>query len=214
MSSDELLDAVFLPGLSTRPLVSDVSGRGVGLDVVRSNVQRLGGTVNVRSELGVGTTFTITLPITLAIIRALVFVVRGRTLSIPLAAVAEVTHVRDGGVRTIEGREVLDLRGTTLPLARLGDLLRLSRSAEDAPEQHVIVLALRNRRLGLVVERLIGQQDVVIKPLGPTLQAVRGVAGATDLGGAKLVLVLDAGALLDDALPSKGAGALRVGGVS
>ena len=214
MSADELLDAVFLPGLSTRPLVSDVSGRGVGLDVVRSNVQRLGGMVHVHSQLRVGTTFTITLPITLAIIRALVFVVRGRMMSIPLAAVGEVTQLRDEGLRTIEGREVLDLRGATLPLVRLGDLLRLSRGAEPAPEQHVIVVALRNRRVGLIVERLIGQQDVVIKPLGPSLQGVRGVAGATDLGGAKLVLVLDAAALLDDALPSKSAGGLRVGGTS
>jgi len=214
MSADELLDAVFMPGLSTRPLVSDVSGRGVGLDVVRSNVQRLGGTVQVASQLGAGTTFTITLPITLAIIRALVFVVRGRMLSIPLSTVAEVTHLRDSGLRTIEGREVLDLRGTTLPLVRLGDLLRLSRDDAAAPEQHVIVLSLRNRRVGLVVERLVGQQDVVIKPLGRSLQGVRGVAGATDLGDTRLVLVLDSGALLDDALPSKSGALLRVGGAS
>jgi two-component system chemotaxis sensor kinase CheA len=214
MSPEELLDAVFLPGLSTRPLVSDVSGRGVGLDVVRSNVQRLGGTVQVTSKIGGGTTFTITLPITLAIIRALVFVVRGRMMSIPLSTVAEVTQLRDGGLRTIDGREVLDLRGATLPLVRLGDLLRLSRPNADSPEQHVIVLSLRNRRVGLVVERLVGQQDVVIKPLGRSLQGVRGVAGATDLGAAKLVLVLDAGALLDDALPSKSGGMLRVGGTT
>ncbi len=214
MSADEMLDLVFLPGLSTRPLVSDVSGRGVGLDVVRSNVQRLGGTVQVASQLGTGTTFSITLPITLAIIRALVFVVRGRMLSIPLSTVAEVTHLRDNGLRTIEGREVLDLRGSTLPLVRLGELLKLSRDEATAPEQHVIVLSLRNRRLGLVVERLVGQQDVVIKPLGRSLQGVRGVAGATDLGGARLVLVLDAGALLDDALPSKSGALLRTGGAS
>jgi two-component system chemotaxis sensor kinase CheA len=214
MSPEELLDAVFLPGLSTRPLVSDVSGRGVGLDVVRSNVQRLGGTVQVTSQLGAGTTFTITLPITLAIIRALVFVVRGRTMSIPLSTVAEVTQLRDGGLRTIDGREVLDLRGATLPLVRLGDVLRFTRLNADAPEQHVIVLSLRNRRVGLVVERLIGQQDVVIKPLGRSLQGVRGVAGATDLGGTKLVLVLDAAAILDDALPSKSGGMLRAGGAS
>ena len=204
LSPRDMLELIFMPAFSTRADVSDVSGRGVGLDVVKTNVQRLGGTVEVRTVIGTGTTFVITLPITLAIIRALVFQVRGRVMSIPLAAVQEVSRLEPDAVRTIEGREALDLRGSTLPLARLGQLLRLSESVQSGGEQHVIVLLAGNRRLGLVVERLLGQQDIVIKPLGPSLRAVRGIAGATDLGGQQLVLVLDAAALLDEVLASKG----------
>ena len=204
LSPRDMLELIFMPAFSTRTDVSNVSGRGVGLDVVKTNVQRLGGTVEVRTTIGVSTTFVITLPITLAIIRALVFQVRGRVMSIPLAAVQEVSRLEDGAVRTIEGREALDLRGSTLPLARLGQMLRLSALPNGLAEQNVIVLLAGNRRLGLVVERLLGQQDIVIKPLGPSLRAVRGIAGATDLGGQKLVLVLDAAALLDEVLAAKG----------
>jgi two-component system chemotaxis sensor kinase CheA len=167
----------------------------------------------VRTVIGTGTTFMITLPITLAIIRALVFQVRGRMMSIPLAAVQEVSRLEPDAVRTIEGREALDLRGSTLPLARLGQLLRLSDRPNPFSEQHVIVLFAGNRRLGLVVERLLGQQDIVIKPLGPSLRGVRGIAGATDLGSQQLVLVLDAAALLDEVLVAKGT-RLSAGGVA
>jgi two-component system chemotaxis sensor kinase CheA len=213
LSPRDMLELIFMPAFSTRADVSDVSGRGVGLDVVKTNVQRLGGTVEVRTVIGVSTTFVITLPITLAIIRALVFQVRGRLMSIPLAAVQEVSRLEAGAIRTIEGREALDLRGSTLPLSRLGQLLRLSAPAHGLSEQHVIVLLAGNRRLGLVVERLLGQQDIVIKPLGPSLRAVRGIAGATDLGGQQLVLVLEAAALLDEVLAGKGS-RLSVGGVA
>jgi two-component system chemotaxis sensor kinase CheA len=213
LSPRDMLELIFMPAFSTRADVSDVSGRGVGLDVVKTNVQRLGGTVEVRTVIGTGTTFMITLPITLAIIRALVFQVRGRMMSIPLAAVQEVSRLEPDAVRTIEGREALDLRGSTLPLARLGQLLRLSDRPNAYSEQHVIVLFAGNRRLGLVVERLLGQQDIVIKPLGPSLRGVRGIAGATDLGSQQLVLVLDAAALLDEVLVSKGT-RLSAGGVA
>jgi two-component system chemotaxis sensor kinase CheA len=202
-SEQELLELIFLPGFSTSSEVSDVSGRGVGMDVVTTNVQRLGGTVEVRSEAGVSTTFVITLPITLAIISALIFSVRGRTMSLPLAAVQEVVKLEPSMVRTIDRREVMDLRGSTLVLCRLGELLRFSVDEAAAREHHVIVLLVGNRRLGVVVERLFGQQDIVIKPLGPSLRAVRGIVGATDLGDQRLVLVLDATALLDDVLASK-----------
>jgi two-component system chemotaxis sensor kinase CheA len=213
LSPRDMLELIFVPAFSTRTDVSNVSGRGVGLDVVKTNVQRLGGTVEVRTTIGVSTTFVITLPITLAIIRALVFQVRGRVMSVPLAAVQEVSRLEDGAVRTIEGREALDLRGSTLPLARLGQMLRLSALPNGLAEQNVIVLFAGSRRLGLVVERLLGQQDIVIKPLGPSLRAVRGVAGATDLGGQQLVLVLDASALLDEVLAAKGS-RLSAGGVA
>jgi two-component system chemotaxis sensor kinase CheA len=213
LSRQELLHLIFLPGFSTRAQASDVSGRGVGMDVVKTNVQRLGGTVEVASEDGRGAVFTITLPITLAIIGALLFSSRARTLSVPLAAVQEVARLDPHALRTIEGREVLDLRGGTLPLCRLGPLFFPSTSGSTRPEEHVIVLALGNRRLGVIVDRLLGQEDIVIKPLGPSLNGVRGIAGATDLGDQRLVLVLDAAALLDEFL-SVGGARLSAGGVA
>jgi two-component system chemotaxis sensor kinase CheA len=205
MTERETLELIFLPGFSTTAAVSDVSGRGVGMDVVRTNVQRLGGSVEVASVLGQGTTLSITLPITLAIIAALIFRVRGRTMALPLAVVSEVVKIDARAVRTIEGREVLDLRGATLPLCRLGELLRLSAADAASPEQHAIMVLVGNRRLALVVDRLLSQQDVVIKALGPSLRNVRGIAGATDLGDQQLVLVLDAASVLDEVLAQKSA---------
>jgi two-component system, chemotaxis family, sensor kinase CheA len=211
MSRQELLHLIFLPGFSTRAQASDISGRGVGMDVVKTNVQRLGGAVEVESEDGQGTKLTITLPITLAIISALLFSSRGRTLSIPLAAVQEVVRLEPAAVRTIEGKEVLDLRGATLPLCRLGPLFYGAASAGDAADEHVIVLFMGNRRLGVIVDRLLGQEDIVIKPLGASLSSVRGIAGATDVGERQLVLVVDPAALLDEFLTTHGA-RLALGG--
>jgi len=205
MSEREVLEIVFMPGFSTSATVSDVSGRGVGMDVVRTNVQRLGGTVEVGGVSGSGAVFSITLPITLAIIGALLFLVRGRTLAVPLAAVSEVVKLDPKAVRTVEGREVLDLRGATLPLSRMAEQLNLRGGDATAgqSEQHAIVLTVGNRRMAVVVDRLLAQQDVVIKPLGPSLSAVRGIVGAADLGDQKFVLVLDAATLIDEALVSK-----------
>jgi two-component system chemotaxis sensor kinase CheA len=178
-----------------------VSGRGIGMDVVKNNIQRLGGAVEVHSEIGRGTTFTITLPVTLAIIRALLFVVRGRTLALPLSVVGEVLRLAPGAMRSIEGRQVLDLRGTTLPVCRLGSLFELS--GQDSPEPVVIVTVVGQRRLALLVDSLSGQQDVVVKPLGKSLTKVVGITGATDLGDGRLVLVLDAAGIVDEVLSGK-----------
>jgi two-component system chemotaxis sensor kinase CheA len=211
LSRQELLHLIFLPGFSTRAQASDISGRGVGMDVVKTNVQRLGGAVEVESVDGQGTTLTITLPITLAIIGALLFSSRGRTLSIPLAAVQEVVRLERDSVRTIEGREVLDLRGGTLPLCRLGPLFYAGTPDAEHADEHVIVLFMGNRRLGVIVDRLLGQEDIVIKPLGASLSSVRGIAGATDIGERQLVLVVDPAALLDEFLSTHGV-RLSVGG--
>lgn len=198
----EALNLIFLPGLSTREQVTDLSGRGVGLDVVKTNIGRLGGVVDVASEKGIGTKFTITLPITLAILRALLLGVVGRQYAIPLASVAEATVLDNNKVRTIEGREVMSLRGETLPLCRLDRMFSHTRSSAPPARQFVVVVALGGRRLGLVVDELFGQQDVVIKALGKSLAHVRGFAGATDLGDQRVGLVLDAAALLEEVLAS------------
>ena len=191
---------VFLPGFSTAEEVTDLSGRGVGLDVVRTNIGRLGGVIDLHSTTGIGTKFTLTLPITLAILSALVMRVGSHTFAIPLTVVQEALFLEPGAIRVVDGREMVTLRGQSLPVVRLAELFHLG----GAPRQrgYIVVTSLGQRRLGIVVDALEGQQDIVTKPLGPSLQGVRGFAGATDLGDQRVVLVLDAPALLDEVLSS------------
>jgi two-component system chemotaxis sensor kinase CheA len=185
----ELRNLVFLPGFSTRPSVSELSGRGVGLDVVKTNLQRLSGIIDISSERGQGTTFTLTLPLTLAIIRALVVEVSGRIWAVPLNSVLEIVQVSTAELRTVERREVFSLRGQTVPFVRLS---RVFGTREAKLDRHqVVVVGLAQARVGLAVDALIGQQDIVTKPLGGRLRRVPGVAGATDLGNRRTVLVLD-----------------------
>ena len=197
--SDKLM-LIFMPGVSTAKTVSDLSGRGVGMDVVKTHISRLGGVVDVHSELQIGTKFTITLPITLAIISALVVRVLGRTYCIPLTVVQEALLLDESAVRRVEGHEVITLRGATLPICRLDRFFNLSRVEDGPQKQYVVVTALGQRKLGLVVQGLEGQQDIIIKPLGKSISDVRGFAGATDLGDQRVVLVIDAAALLEDVL--------------
>jgi two-component system chemotaxis sensor kinase CheA len=211
LSRDELLNVIFLPGFSTASAITDISGRGVGMDVVKTNITRLGGAVDIDSEVAVGTKVTITLPITLAIISALLFEVRGKLFAIPLAVVQEALRLPITALRTVEGREVVTLRGTTLPLCRLAHLFRLGSISHGATENYVIVITVGNRRIGLCVERLAGQQDIVIKGLGKSLMQVQGISGATDLGDQRLVLVLDAASIIEEVLVGRGTPALVAG---
>lgn len=203
-SRKDILNLVFLPGVSTRSHaeVSEVSGRGVGMDIVKTNIGRLGGIIDIQSELGIGTKLSVTLPITLAIIRALVVEVAGRSFAIPLTNVQEAVVMPAGGVHTIDERETISLRGSTLRIARLATLFDLrdpTQPGEAAPaREYVVVAEAGQNRLGLVVDRLIGGQDVVIKAFGPSLRNVRGFAGAADLGDQRLGLVVDTLALLDE----------------
>jgi two-component system, chemotaxis family, sensor kinase CheA len=194
---------VFLPGLSTRDVADEVSGRGVGMDVVKTNIARMSGIIDLDSEAGQGTRITITLPITLAIIQALVIRCAGRTYAIPLNSVMESLMLDYEHIRTIERREVISLRDHTLPLLRLEEVFQLRRPAGQQPPEkgYVVVVALAQHRLGLLVDDLIGQQDIVIKSLGRALQGIPGIAGATELGGQQTALVLDVRALAEEALP-------------
>jgi two-component system chemotaxis sensor kinase CheA len=210
LTREELLNVIFMPGFSTAREITDISGRGVGMDVVKTNITRLGGAVDIDSEKGGGTKVTITLPITLAIISALLFEVRGRLFAIPLAVVQEALRMPSQAVRTVDGREVITLRGTTLPLCRLAELFSLGPLADNATEHYVIVVSVGNKRLGLCVERLSGQQDIVIKGLGRSLAGTPGISGATDLGDQHLVLVLDAASIIEEVLLPR-AGVLAVG---
>lgn len=202
LSREEVLALIFLPGLSTRLIADDVSGRGVGMDIVKTNISKLGGVIDVYSESGIGTKMTITLPITLAIVSALIVRAENHVFALPLASVSEALSFDESSVRVVDGREVITLRGSTLPLSRLTRLLALARNEEEDGQRRgfVVVVALGNRRLGLVVDHLFGQQDIVIKPLGRSLHQVRGFAGATELGDQRVGLVLDAAAVIEEVL--------------
>ncbi len=198
MSRRELQNLIFLPGFSTARSVSELSGRGVGLDVVKNNIGNLSGIIDVWSERGKGTSFHLTLPVTLAIIRALVVGVSGRTYAVPLNSVLEILSIQAKDIRTVERREVLDLRGQTLPFVRLSRLFRLPE--RNNGRYFVVVVGLAQERLGIAIDELQGQQDIVTKPLGGRLQSVRGISGATDLGNRRAVLVLDVAALLEEGI--------------
>jgi two-component system chemotaxis sensor kinase CheA len=202
LSDKEILDLVFTPGLSTRSRVTETSGRGVGMDVVRANIGALGGIVDVESEPGRGTTITVTLPITLAIIQALIVGVADHHFAIPLNSVRETLLVDPSEVQRSEGRELLNLRGEALPLRRLQQEFALGESTPDA-KQYAVVVQVGEIRLGLLVERLGGQQDAVIKPIQGPARSVRGFAGATEFGDQGTVLVLDVSAVVEDAMSGR-----------
>ncbi len=197
LSRREVMNLIFVPGFSTARQVTSLSGRGVGMDVVKNNIAALSGIIDLQSERGVGTTFEITLPVTLAIIRALVVKASGRTYAVPLNSVLEIIEVGAADIRTVSTREAITLRGSTLPLTRLGRFFGTQELAPPDP-LFVVVTGLAQERLGLAVDELLGQQDIVVKPLGSLLAGVRGIAGATDLGQRSTVLVLDMGAIIED----------------
>ncbi|HEY8494337.1 MAG TPA: chemotaxis protein CheA, partial [Myxococcota bacterium] len=198
LSAKETIDLIFLPGFSTRDEVTETSGRGVGMDVVRENVNSLGGLVHVESRRGHGTTISLTLPITLAIIQALVVGVGDQRFAIPLTSVLETLLIDEAEILRSEGRELLNLRGEPLPLWRLHAEFGLPAPPPNA-RQAVVVVGLGDLRAGLLVERLEGQQDAVIKPIQGPVRSVRGIAGATELGDRGTVLVIDVAALVEDA---------------
>ncbi|HSM92728.1 MAG TPA: chemotaxis protein CheA [Anaeromyxobacteraceae bacterium] len=197
MTRREVMNLIFVPGFSTARQVTSLSGRGVGMDVVKNNIANLSGIIELHSVRGHGTRFEITLPTTLAIVRALVVAVAGRTYAVPLNSVLEILQVGAAEVRTLSNREVITLRGATLPLVRLSSFFAL-RGARAADPFYVVVVGLAQERLGIAVDDLLGQQDIVVKPLGRILQGVRGIAGATDLGNLHTVLVLDVGSIIED----------------
>jgi two-component system chemotaxis sensor kinase CheA len=199
LSRDERVALIFKPGLTTKSEAGDLSGRGVGMDVVRTNIAKLGGVIDVQSERKIGTKMTITLPITLAIVSSLLVEVAGHKYAIPLSSVSEAIAFKSTDVRVVDQRDVMTLRGSSLPLCALDRLLGLERQSPPR-RQFVVVASMGARRLGLVVDHLFGQQDIIIKPLGKSLSQVRGFAGATELGDQRVGLVLDAGALIDEVL--------------
>jgi len=196
----EIFDLIYLPGFTTRETVTEISGRGVGMDVVKRNVSKLSGMVDIQSEPGTGTIFTITLPITLAIIKALVVESGGQVFAIPLSTVLEILQATTSQIETIEGREVMSVRGDTVPLLRLTRAFNLPED-RDRDAFYLILVGLAERRIGIIVDRLRDQQEIVIKALGKRLSETPGIAGATELGDKRgVVLVLDVESLIETAL--------------
>jgi len=198
MSDREVLDLAFLPGLSTAKAVSDVSGRGVGMDVVKSNITKLKGAVNIETSKGRGTKVSIRLPLTVAILQALMVRVCGEIFAIPLSAVAEIIRVSHDDIKTLNGKEVINKRGMALSLVRLDDEFHLRRTEAEDVWMYVVVLAMGDRSVGLLVDEIKGQEDVVIKSIGDTRSQARGIAGATITGDGKVVLTLDIEVLVKD----------------
>ena len=200
----EIVDLIFQPGFSTAEQVSDVSGRGVGMDVVRTNISRINGTVEVDTQEGHGSTVTIKLPLTIAIIQALMVVAERQVFAIPLTSVVEAVKLSAGDLKTINGREVLTLRDHVLPLLRLGRVFEMKTQEEQDPSDlgYVVVVAIGERRFGIIVDRLQAQEEVVIKSLGELLGEIKGVAGATITGEGKVVLILDMAELVQTVHPA------------
>jgi two-component system chemotaxis sensor kinase CheA len=204
-SQNELLNFLFLPGFSTASSVTEVSGRGVGLDVVSKNLARLNGMVDIETMAGKGTKFIITLPITLVIIKALIIKVGNELYAIPLNAVSESLMIDRHEIKTVEQREVVQLRNQTLSLLHLSGIFSLPSAEKQEQRLYVIVVGVAEKRIGLVVDSIEGQQEIVIKSIGETLRAIPGIAGATELGNRRVILVLDVGALIEEATRGKAA---------
>ncbi|MFC5436778.1 chemotaxis protein CheA [Rhodanobacter umsongensis] len=187
LTESDCYELIFRPGFSTAATVSDISGRGVGMDVVKTRVAELGGTLQVRSRRGHGSELELTVPLTLAVLRVLMVRVETRLLALPLGNVEEVFELADGQDRLLDGRLVAQHRGRALPLADLAGWVGASASAG----RHVVVLHIGHQRLGCLVHDVIGREDVIVKPLGPLFADVSGIAGATVTGDGRLALVMD-----------------------
>ncbi len=204
MESREIVNLIFLPGFSTAEKVTDVSGRGVGMDVVRTNIRKINGSVEVESETDKGSQIVIKLPLTIAIIQALMVEVERSIFAIPLSSVIEAVRITKSDIKTINGREVLHLRDRVLPLIRLAQEFDIP-ADPDRGRFYVVVAALGDRRVGVVVDELRSQEEVVIKSIWDYLENVKGVSGATITGEGKVVLILDISELVQNAKAWHGA---------
>jgi len=197
MSQREMFDLIFLPGFSTKDKASDLSGRGVGMDVVKTNIKKLNGLIEIKSEKGLGSEFILRLPLTLAIIQSLLVEVEGEVYSIPLSSVLETLRVDQRQFHVVGGQEVLKLRESVLPLIRLEQVFKVQRTAERDDFCYVVVIGAADKRVGLVVTRLVGQQEVAIKSLGNYLANIPGIAGSTILGDGRVTLIVDPVGMID-----------------
>lgn len=200
INDKDAIQYIFASGLSTAKQVSEVSGRGVGMDIVRSNIQKLGGIIDVDTVLGKGTKFSLRLPLTLAIIRGLLVRISDVVYVIPLGSVIETLLIPKSSIQTVHKREVIVIRGVTTPLVRMNQVFQTVKTvkASDDDESYVVIVGLAEKRIGLVVDHLIGEQEVVIKSLSRFCGDVQGVSGATILGDGNVALIADVNGIIDD----------------
>ncbi|WP_120914358.1 chemotaxis histidine kinase/response regulator CheAY2 [Helicobacter pylori] len=197
MSDREAFNLIFKPGFSTAKVVSNVSGRGVGMDVVKTNIEKLNGIIEIDSEVGVGTTQKLKIPLTLAIIQALLVGAQEEYYAIPLSSVLETVRISQDEIYTVDGKSVLRLRDEVLSLVRLSDIFKVDAILESNSDVYVVIIGLADQKIGVIVDYLIGQEEVVIKSLGYYLKNTRGIAGATVRGDGKITLIVDVGAMMD-----------------
>ena len=195
MSDKEIIDLLFLPSFSTAKTVSDVSGRGVGLDVVKSKIEALSGEIEVKSKLGEGSSWIIRLPLTLAIIQALMVDVGGEKYAISLGNIQTIEDIHPSEIKSVQSKEVINLRGTVIPLIRLNEVLDIE--SKKSPEDNLVVVIVKkgDKLAGLVIDELLGQLEIVIKSLGKYINKCKIISGATILGDGEIALILDANAL-------------------
>lgn len=198
LSDRELLDFIFMPGFSTKSAVSEISGRGVGMDVVKEKVSSLGGFVDVATGRGKGTSFILTVPITLAILKALIVRIGSEQFAIPLTSTSESLFVENKDMQTIEGKEIYNLRGEMLPIVRVAKIFGLEGDSSD--RSFAVVVGFGERRIGLLVDELIGQHEIVIKSLGDYFKGLRGFAGAAEIGKHEVILVIDIESIIEESL--------------
>ncbi len=195
LTQKEIIDFLFMPSFSMAKKITDVSGRGVGLDVVKSNIEALGGDVEVKSKLGEGSRFIVRLPLTLAIIQALLVEVHNELFAIALGSITTIEDVAISDIKYVQAEEVINLRGTVVPLIRLNRILEIE-SEEEPENMTVVIVSKGEKQAGLIVDKLLGQQEIVIKSLGKFISNSKIISGATILGDGKIALILDVNTLM------------------
>ena len=198
LDDKEIIDFIFAPGFSTKDVASEMSGRGVGMDVVKEKLSALGGFADIETKTNVGTTFMVTLPITLAIIKALIVRVGAEKFAVPLTSMSETLIVNHKDIQTIEWKEVIYLRGEMLPMIRVSTYFGLT--GDQNERSFAVVVGFGERKVGLLIDELFGQHEIVIKTLGEYLKKLKGFAGAAEIGKHEVILVLDIESLIDESL--------------
>lgn len=197
LSKKDSLALIFIPGFSTAKVVSNISGRGVGMDVVKTNISRINGNISVESEVGKGTSIIFRLPLTLAIIQALTVETNGEVYGIPLSTVIENIRVMAEDIKTVEGQEVIHIRDRVFPVVRLGSLVSGDLTTRSSEWKYIVIIGIGDKKFGLLVDRLHGQEEIVMKSMGEYLKGTEGIAGACITGDGNVILILDVAGLLE-----------------
>lgn len=196
MTDKDYIDLLFQPSFSTAEVVTDVSGRGVGLDVVKTKIESLGGEIEAKTKLGEGSNFIIRLPLTLAIVQALMVIIGEEKYALPLGSIQTVENIDEQEVKKIQGKEVINLRGTVVPIVRLSNILKCKEADHPTTELTVVIMKKGDRLAGMVVDELLGQQEIVIKSIGKYIKNHKIISGATILGNGEVALILDVNSLV------------------